>query len=236
MKTTAKYLAMFTLAASTTFISCISNKKKQVSEVRIEQLRKDSIATHQELLEAHQKLLETHQKLVETDQKLTETNHKLHDKHAHIEKRKVHSESHSSSNAISSDNSNPLPPQEVLAVFRTNFPYANNVSWTKEKHCIKVHNHDVKGYRAHFYLQHQRNTIVYSENGEVVEIRTEILPEQLPQNIYVAIKKKYPDMFIVSASTYKNIKTNGSYTALIRTKSDAEDKEVILTDSGKFAE
>jgi hypothetical protein len=41
----------------------------------------------------------------------------------------------------------------------------------------------------------------YAENGKLVEARSAILPDQLPENVYEAIKKEYPEDQIVAATT-----------------------------------
>lgn len=49
MKTIAKYLAIIVVTSSTMFTACVSNKKMKASAAHIEQLKKDSIATHRKL-------------------------------------------------------------------------------------------------------------------------------------------------------------------------------------------
>ncbi len=126
----------------------------------------------------------------------------------------------------------PVPPNEVEKVFKTKYPAAKEVSWSKED--LAVIN-KVQGYKVNFELDNSRNSVIYSEKGELIELREQILPDQLPPNIYAAIKTKYPGVQIIYAANYKSRKINGAYSALIKPETNVEEIiEVILTEDGTF--
>jgi len=120
-----------------------------------------------------------------------------------------------------------LPPIPVNTIFKSNYPKATEVFWKKE----------VSDYKVNFVLSENRNSLVYSENGTLLETRVQILPDQLPPTIYTAIQNKYPNSMIISATTLKNSKGEGSYTAIIRTGTDKmEIKEIVMMENGTFVE
>ena len=73
MKTIAKYLTIIIITSGTMFTACVSKKKMKASAARIEQLKKDSIATHHKLdtklatITKKQEVHETHVVKQETD-------------------------------------------------------------------------------------------------------------------------------------------------------------------------
>ncbi len=132
--------------------------------------------------------------------------------------------------------SKPFPPLVVDKKFKSTYPSATEVTWTKVIPLIKFKNKSIRDYKANFIVQENKNIVIYSEKGDVIELREQILPEQLPQNIYTAINTKYPEGRILSTSTIKHSKTNGSYTAIIKPNAQTEEIEVILMENGTFIE
>lgn len=211
MKTIAKYLAIIILTSGTMMTACVSKKKMKASAARIEQLKKDSIATHHKL-----------------DTKLATITKKqeVHEKHV------VKQETDMPKTVRNPEHFTPLPPSAVDSVFKISYPDAKEIVWTNEI----VHNHSEasieKAYKASFLVQEKRQTVVYAENGKWVEARSEILPDQLPEIVYEAIKKQFPDEQIVAATTYKSTRTNGSYTAVVKSKLHDVEKILIVAENG----
>jgi|GEM_PF-3182674 len=131
-----------------------------------------------------------------------------------------------------------VPPADVQNRFVATYPTATNVIWAKETPLVDVENKNTTNYEAIFLTNGKKNWITYSATGNVVEQRQEILADQLPQNVYNAIKKKYPNSTIVSATTYKHVKNEGSYMAIIKPLSglDTKEIEIILRENGSFVE
>lgn len=129
----------------------------------------------------------------------------------------------------------PLPPEKVSDVFKKSYPFASEITWTNTMASSKP-DQQTHDYKANFLLKEEKNTVIYAENGDLIESRAQILPDQLPQNVYTAIKNKYADAEIVSATTYKSTKVKGSYTAIVKSQAFATLTEVILTDTGVFVE
>jgi len=206
MKTIAKYLAIMIITSGTMFTSCVSKKKMRASVAHIEQLQKDSIATHYKL---------------NAKMAIAEKKQEVHEIHV------MKHETHVSKIPTNPERFTPLPPSQVASVFETSYPDANEIVWTNEM----SHNTD-KVYKASFLLRQKRETVVYDENGKLVETRSEILPDQLPENVYEAIKKQYPDEQIVAATTYKNARSNGSYTAAVKSRLHANERILILAENG----
>lgn len=127
-----------------------------------------------------------------------------------------------------------MPNEAVKKAFKSNYPLVTEVSWTKEVPLIKEENLKSRDFKAFFLLNDNKNWALYSENGSLIETRVQILPEQLPPNVIKAIQDKYPDSYILSSSTFKNSKMQGSYAALIKVKFYNEAIEVILTENGSF--
>ncbi len=126
----------------------------------------------------------------------------------------------------------PLPPTLVEKTFNSNFPSATSVVWTKVKPSLG--GISTTGFRANFQLQHVKNEVIYDESGSLLEMREEILPEQLPPTVYNAIKTQYPSVYILSATAFKKSHINGSYAAIILPYAQSEHIEVILMENGTF--
>jgi len=131
-----------------------------------------------------------------------------------------------------------VPPVDIQNKFVAVYPSATNVTWAKETPLVGVENNKTTNYEAIFLTNGKKNWVTYSVEGNIVEQRQEILADQLPKNVYNAIKKKYPNSSIVSATTYKHIKNEGSYSAIIKPLSglDMKEVEIILRENGSFVE
>ena len=209
MKSVSHFLGLLILVACALSTSCVSNKKMKAATAHIEQLKKDSIATH----------------------------HKLNEKNAVVVKNKVSVDTVQKVAVVpKNDAIQPLPPLIVADAFNKDYPSASEIVWTKEIPLLKSENKNTRDYRVTFVFEKNKKSVIYSEKGKVVETKEQILPDQLPPNIYSAIKKKYPDFNIVSASTLKSLKINGSYTVVISNSTRTDEKELILMENGTFVE
>jgi len=132
----------------------------------------------------------------------------------------------------------PLPPDNIRDNFTKTYPAATDIDWSKQMSLVKTKNTQEMDYKAAFKLGTYNNSVIYSDKGELVESKMQIDTEQLPQNIYNAIKKEYPDAHIVSAYSYKSSRINGSYAVVIRSANldQAKEKEFLLTENGTFVE
>lgn len=124
----------------------------------------------------------------------------------------------------------PMPPKTVADAFKASYPAVENAVWEK------LSKPDTKNpdYKAYFILNSKKHWIVYDVTGNLVETRVQILPDQLPHNIFSAIKKKYPGGQVVLATTYKNINSAGTYAAFVKPQANAQEVEVILLETGTF--
>lgn len=134
------------------------------------------------------------------------------------------------------DNLNTFPPASVSTSFKTNFPITTQLAWTKISHTMPFKTANTYFYKAEFKRENNQNTATYTESGELVESKVKILPEQLPQNIYDAIKKKYTDAQILSAYTYKSTQNSATYFVLIKFPLQLQEKELTIMENGIFAE
>jgi glucose/arabinose dehydrogenase len=120
--------------------------------------------------------------------------------------------------------------------FSTRFPEAANVAWNKQS--LSTDATTVTSYHVAFIEGDKKNWITYSAKGDVLEERQEILIDQLPQNIYNAIRVNYPTYRVASATTYKNTKKEGSYAVVLKplSKFDTTETEVIFTENATLVE
>lgn len=118
-----------------------------------------------------------------------------------------------------------LPPINVDKIFKTDYPKAANIFWAKE-------NETTPNYKVTFSLAEKNNMLRYSQKGEIIETRTEILSEQLPPNVLKSIMTKYPDAKISYVYTYKSTSSEGAYIAWIQT--EGKEKEILLLENGDF--
>jgi hypothetical protein len=130
----------------------------------------------------------------------------------------------------------PLPPEIVTQKFRSSYATASDVVWTKK---VAVANSDQPeniNYKVIFILLDKTNSAIYKADGALIESRMQIMPDQLPSNVYAAIKQKYPDYTIISAFTVKSMAHKGAYAAYIKTETMSATKEIIIADTGSFVE
>lgn len=131
-----------------------------------------------------------------------------------------------------------LPPSKIEDQFSAEHSLATNVTWAKETTPINSNESSNSNYKAVYTENGKKNWITYAATGDIIEERHEILKDQLPQNIYNSIKQKYPDTEIVSVSTYKHLKHDGSYAVSVKPISDTDSKEMelILRENGTVVE
>jgi len=136
-----------------------------------------------------------------------------------------------------------LPPPQIKDRFTLEHASATETTWVKENTSANASENtgtadNTANYKAFYSESGKKNWVTYSETGLVVEERHELLVDQLPQNLYNSIKQKYPDSKILSASTYKHLKKEGSYAVVIKSESSIEAKpvELILRENGSYVE
>jgi hypothetical protein len=208
MKNTLYSLAFLTALTCILFTACGPSKKLKASRAQVNQLKKDSI-------EARKKFDKKNAVGKNTADKTKST---------------IPLPTYNTKSYI------PLPPDAVDHNFKSKYPSATQVVWTKRMPLVKTKNENAMDYKATFVVEKNNNSVIYSENGILIETREQIEPDQLPPNIYDAITKKYPKAIIVSATDFKNSKINGAYTAIIKSKEQSQEIEVILTENGTFVE
>ena len=125
-----------------------------------------------------------------------------------------------------------VPPQSIADVFKVNYPNVKTVTW--EQVNVPAKKAYVINYKAYFMVGDMKHLVVYDKDGNWIESREQILPDQLPQNIFAAIKKRYPSGHIKMATTYKNIQLPGTYAALVKPQGNEQETEVILQENGSF--
>lgn len=130
-----------------------------------------------------------------------------------------------------------VPPLDIKNNFSTRFPSAENTTW-KKKSILRDEATISTHYNVAFVDAGKKIWITYSDQGTVIEERQEILIDQLPQNIYNAIRINYPTYSVASATTYKSTEREGSYAVMLRplSKFDTKEIEVILTENASLVE
>ncbi len=222
---TSHYFALACLAA-VLVTSCTTTKSMQTAKQ--EEGKKNNAVTQSKTKEENKPIEES--KPIEVKETKTEKNT--------VVETKTEKVATVETTALAIDNKDVFvntPPASVLAAFKKSYPVAREVIWTKKKLATGKKNKSGRDYKANFFLDENKNSVTYSYKGEVLETRMQILPDQLPPAVYNAIKTKYPDVYVVSATTVKNISTKSSYTAIIRTETSAE-REVILNEDGTFVQ
>ena len=124
------------------------------------------------------------------------------------------------------------PLESVAANFNKEYPSATTAIWNE----VVPEGQNGKLYLVSFMLDKTRNSAIYTEKGIEVERRSEILPAQLPQTIYDAIKNKYKDAEIISATTFHSTVSKGNYAAKVKSEAFAITSDFILTEKGEFIE
>jgi hypothetical protein len=206
MKTSFKGIFIISIGMGVIISSCTMSKKLQASNAQVVSLKKDSIETHQKLSNA----TATKPQLAEENAVLIAPSPQLNN----------------------SKESTLIPSLYVKNEFRKDYPFVTDEVWAKENSIKKSASTDSLYYTAIFVVNKKMNWVRYSTNGTILETRTEILPDQLPASIQKSIRKLYPEMRIISATTYKNIDNKGTYTVVIKSTPNAMDKELILMDDG----
>lgn len=118
-----------------------------------------------------------------------------------------------------------VPPSDLKDNFANRFPLAKNVSWEKSSDLTDA-SATTAQYKVVFVEDGKTNWIIYSEKGDILEERQQIEIDQLPQNIYNAIKEKYPTYKIALATTYKHTHKEGSYAVVLKPVSPNDTKEI----------
>jgi len=211
MKINNYYFAVLAMATIVCLGSCARNKTAKSTTTKSAQVRKDTINVPKEKV-VDIKTVDIKTKTTTKETVVTETT------------------------VVVEDNPQktlmPLPPQSVAAIFKKEYPYAAAIIWDD----ILPNGKNGKLYLANFFLGDNKNSAIYNEKGIEVEKRSTILPDQLPQNVYDAIKNKYSDAQILSATTLRSTRTKGEYTAVVKSEAFATESEFILTDKGMFVE
>jgi len=130
-----------------------------------------------------------------------------------------------------------VPPIDIKNNFASRFPSAEKPIWKKQ--FMSADSTMIKtNYSVAFVESGKKNWVTYTDKGEVIEERQVILVDQLPQNIYNAIRISYPTYSVASATTYKSTKKEGSYAVMLKplSKFDTKQIEVILTESASVVE
>lgn len=130
----------------------------------------------------------------------------------------------------------PFPPEMVAIEFKNNYPNFTQPMWSKSPTSVSSNSMQTNLYRVDFKNETQENSATYTEIGERIETKVKILPEQLPQNIYEAIKVKYPGSLIISAFTYSSKKSNATYFVILKTEFPVQKKELIINENGVIEE
>lgn len=126
---------------------------------------------------------------------------------------------------------------KTFAVTKQNFSNSHNaasdVIWEEYISDTKT-----KNYKVTYKEDSKTNSIVYATDGSIIEERQSILIDQLPQDIYNAIKEMYPNYKIMDASTYKHTNKEGSYIVHIKPASalDVNEMELIFKENGSIAQ
>jgi hypothetical protein len=127
-----------------------------------------------------------------------------------------------------------LPPLAIEKKFNKAYPEATSIGWMRVIPTNQLKEIPKRNYKVNFSLYGNDNSIVYNSNGQIMETRVNIYPDQLPPNIHKALVEKFPEAQILSASTLKSEFSIGSYIAQIRLHDKI--KEVILTETGEIVE
>ena len=129
------------------------------------------------------------------------------------------------------------PPMDIKNNFSSRFPLAENATWKVQPIPTNLTTSSTN-YNVTFVESGKRNWITYSDQGIIIDERQEILIDQLPPNIYNAIRINYPTYRVASATTYKSTKKEGSYAVVLQplSKFDSKEIEVILKENASLVE
>lgn len=127
-----------------------------------------------------------------------------------------------------------LPPTIVENNFNKSYIKATNVSWNRNTNKNLSSDNKPDVYIVNFKIIDEPFMVIYNEQGDIIETITQVLPEQLPQNIHTAIQSKYPQHTVVSAKNSKGSASKYSYRVIIRVPNDTLEKEVFIAENGKL--
>jgi hypothetical protein len=134
--------------------ACVSGKKYRASNLRIQQLKIDSINTHQKL-KTQVTFFESQRYEMPAAQG-----------ESPVEEKKVYTTQNSVLIVDDIDVFEPFPPVLVTSVFRSNYPLAIDVSWVREM--PKVKDGSIK-YRANFLIEGKKREVVLMANGKFIK-------------------------------------------------------------------
>ncbi|MFN0047521.1 MAG: hypothetical protein ACKVOU_00190 [Cytophagales bacterium] len=129
-----------------------------------------------------------------------------------------------------------MPPEQVKMAFRSQFPTVSSEIWSEKTPLIMKENSKDRLFKVAFEFNKKKNWLTFSENGQLIETKVEILPEHLPPYLVNSIKIKYPEARIISATTYKSVRKEGNYTANLITQPNSDEKQIVLLENGTFEE
>ena len=124
-------------------------------------------------------------------------------------------------------------PDNVKSAFNSAYTSANDVEWYR----------DGDLYIAEFEQNGQEIEVTMNENGQVIEIETEIAVSELPAAISVYIAANYPNAEIEEAERIEQPNQNGefgstlNYSVEIETEEDddhEEELELLFDANGNF--
>ncbi len=127
-----------------------------------------------------------------------------------------------------------LPPTIVETNFNKSYIKATNVSWNRNTNKNLSSDNKPDVYIVNFKIIDEPFIVIYNEQGDIIETITQVLPEQLPQNIHTAIQSKYPQHTVISAKNSKGSASKYSYRVIIRVPNDTIEKEVFIAENGKL--
>jgi hypothetical protein len=220
MKHFIKSVLILALSIPSLFLSCVSNTRLKASNAKILQLQKDSINTANQL--AIKNLAISTQKLINEEKLIAE------------EKKIAEEKANKKTIDIPKVEFVPFPPTIVSNKFNITYTDAAEVFWFRDNSITDIGQTPNKVYKVKFLINKINNSLIYNEDGNIIETRVQILPAQLPPNIYQAIKAKHPLANIISAQTYRNTSNNGTYAAIIQPTNNKDELEVVLTEKGFF--
>ena len=107
--------------------------------------------------------------------------------------------------------------QNVLNAFSEQFTKASEINWEKTN----------SYYKASFQFNGRYLTAFYSEDGEALGVKRNLLTVELPINLQVVLKNKYSDYWVTELCEYA---TNGESNYYIAVENG--DQALVLHSSG----
>jgi hypothetical protein len=151
MKNILPLLLLLAFVGLALLTACGPNKKLQASKTHVEQLKKDSIDTHLKLENEKRRISKNHTEQIKKE--AIETPNTNNNDTKFVAKKK------SPTSGVSTA-SKPLPPEVVATIFKTKYPSATEIVWTKRMPIVKVRNKDTRDYKAHFVLENRNNSVI----------------------------------------------------------------------------